>query len=162
MTPESIKGHIARCSQSASELTASAEECRAKLATAVALQDDFDVEFYTARVAFYVAQAAQMEKNADNYRRMLSKQEPAADASADEGIALVQPETVAATLDALADAIAAADAEVWRDNERGGEGHHVDAADAWSGLYRRFCDAIDAGDLGEVQRVVAKVEEMAA
>ena len=71
------KAHIARHLDTAARMAASAEECRAKLRTAVALQDEFNIEFYTARVEFYVAMEKQSNENAEMYARKLAEQEVA-------------------------------------------------------------------------------------
>ncbi|MFC3088501.1 hypothetical protein [Tabrizicola soli] len=79
-----------------------------------------------------------------------------------EGVVLVQPETVAATMEILEEALAATEADLWRDDERGGEGHYHTAHLAYFRTYRDLCCAVETGDAGAAQRIVAQFEEVEA
>ena len=149
-----------------SEMAASAEECRAKLRTAVALQDDHDIEFYTARVEFYAGMEKQFLANADMYARKLAEKEAAEAAStpaSDEGVVLVQPETVAATLDHLDDLIEElreeADAVANRDSGEWNIREAIDAAQLGKGL---LVQAVEMDDPAMAQSVIAMFEEVEA
>lgn len=80
----------------------------------------------------------------------------------DGGIVFVQPETIAATIEILEDALAATEADLWRDDERGGEGHHHKAHLACFRLQQDLCRAVESGDAGTAQRIVAQFEEVDA
>jgi hypothetical protein len=157
------KANIAYHLNKVSEMAASAEECRAKLRTAVALQDDHETEFYTARVEFYVGVEKQFLANADMYARKLAEKEAASTPASDQGVILVQPETVGATLDHLDDLIEElreeADAVANRDSGEWNIREAIDAAQLGKVLLVQAVE-MDVPDMA--QSVIAMFEEVEA
>lgn len=66
------KARIARTLATAAKCAQDAEEYRSRLRTAVALQDAHGIEFYTARVEFWVRLEAEHKETAAKYARELA------------------------------------------------------------------------------------------
>lgn len=77
-----------------------------------------------------------------------------------EGYVLIQPETVAATIEILEDALAATEADLWRDDERGGDGFYHNAHYRAGEVYERLPDAVACGEFGVAQQIVGMAEAM--
>lgn len=78
-----------------------------------------------------------------------------------EGLVFVQPETVAVAMEILAEHFDETRVELWRDDERGGDGFFHHAHDRVGELYERLPDAVACGEVGVVQEIIGMAEAMA-
>lgn len=156
------KALIALNLEYAAQYAANAEAWRAALATSVAYGHEDEIASRTAFVELWTAMEAKHRANAEKHARLLAE-EDAAEAVSDEGVVLVQPETVAVTLDRLDDLIAELRTEAEAvANLDGGEWtirQHIDALHLGKGL---LLQAVEMGDASMAQGLIATFEEVEA